>query len=182
MSAVVPMTTARRLDRADGIAVAEKRYLIDATRTPWAPGDFRRIMDGQPADALALAPSAGDLDDYLGPLKIAASSPPDPRPSILMVGMLVDAFPNSRASGAFIDAATHDAVSMGFTPYDIATACQRLRRGSKFLPSIAEFLDECARAKRTTESAISLAERMRDRLEQARLAVAQHGDPNEPRP
>ncbi|CAN1529417.1 hypothetical protein MCEMIH16_01351 [Caulobacteraceae bacterium] len=195
MSAVVPMTTARRLDRADGLQVAERRYLIDPTDTPWKAGswaDIMRLTDGyapqgqswceRVREGLALAPSGQEVADYLARMKEADSTAPDPRASIIMVGMLVDAFPNSRASGAFIDAATHDAVSMGFTPYHLATACQKLRRTSKFLPSIAEFLAECASARKHMQSAISLAERMQDRIEQARLALAHQGDTNEPRP
>lgn len=177
MNAVVPI---KRLDRADGLAVSEKRFLIDPTLTPWKSGEWRDVIamtEGYPLSperarqALAIAPDPQAVKSYISELDIAATAQPEPRASIIMVGMLVDAFPNSRASGSFIDAATHDAVSMGFTPYEIAAACQAIRRTSKFLPSISEFLDACAKARDTIKAALYLAEKLAGRIERARVAI-----------
>jgi len=177
MTSVVAM---KRLDRADGLAVSEKRFLIDPCLTPWTYGQSREVMgltDGyalspdRARQALAIAPDVEAVRSYISELTIAATAHPEARASIVMVGMLVDCFPNSRASGPFIDAAVHDAVSMGFTPYEIAAACQAIRRTSKFLPSISEFLDACAKARDTIKSALYMAERLAGCIERARVAI-----------
>jgi hypothetical protein len=181
MNAVVPI---KRLDRADGLAVSEKRFLIDPNLTPWTYAQSREVIgltDGYSLSpdrarrALAIAPDLQAVKSYISEVEIAATAKPEPRASIIMVGMLVDAFPNSRASGSFIDAATHDAVSMGFTPYEIAAACQAIRRTSKFLPSISEFLDACGKARDNFKSALYMAERLASCIERARVAIEEGG-------
>jgi hypothetical protein len=177
MTSVVPI---KRLDRADGLAASEKRFLIDPTARPWTYAKWQELIamtDPYPLSperakqALAIAPDIQAVRSYISELETAATAQPEPRASIVMVGMLVDAFPNSRASGSFIDSATHDAAAMGFTPYDIAAACRAIRRTSKFLPSISEFLDACAKARNTVNTALYLAEKLAGRIDRARVAV-----------
>jgi len=176
MTGVVPI---KRLNAGDGLRIAEDRFLVDVTATPWTKdgwGELVSVADStwlspeRARRALEAAPADYQVKGYIAALE-ATLTAPDPRSTVVMIGMLVDAFPNSKASGAYIDAATHDVVSSGFSPFELATACRDIRRSCKFLPSIAELLDACAKVRKSNQSGLYLAQRLERALDRLRIAA-----------
>lgn len=62
-----------------------------------------------------------------------------------LLGLFLDAFPNARPPSAstFFETLAHDIRDVGFTEAVVAETCRDLRRRSKFVPTVAEFLEAC---------------------------------------
>lgn len=136
--------------------------------------ELEREAERLPSDQAAALeasrlPSLADLERLEQQVTDALDAPPEPRATKILVGLMIDAFASSRIGQAetFIEALVHDVVDEGHSPMVVASACQRLRREQKFLPTIAEVLDACDAAKRLLGSMPTTIRMVADRKSRA---------------
>lgn len=79
----------------------------------------------------------------------ALSAPADDRKNRVLVALMVDAFPNSRAADAGVQVETllHDLGEENFAPLVVAQALRSLRKTERFQPGIAEVLTACTKVR-----------------------------------
>ncbi len=167
------------------LAKIEAAYIAPIGSVPGASvyKDLRRLLDDDGtarerwralSRALEIAPSTGELETFIAAGGHALDAAPDSNKSRMMIGLLLAAYPNGRPSdfNTYADTLLHDVLSMGFSPHVIAHACQSIRREVKFLPSVAEVVAACTKARGEIASAHRLATILRERLIAAREAVA----------
>lgn len=70
---------------------------------------------------------------------------PDRNATMLLVGMMLDAFPNSgrEPRDGYYATVVHEIIADGYGPSVVATACREVRRASRFLPTVSEMLEAC---------------------------------------
>ncbi len=179
---------------AKSLAIAESA-LIPVLKAPWpddlyqalatacAPledGGFRYRAPEWRADqidtlrqVIACWPDSETLDAYALPIVEAKTAPPDRAQTTALVGMLLDAFPNGRPANlsAYADSLVHDLLDMRFSPAVVAMACRSIRRGSKFLPSVAEMVEAAESAKEKLSLAIRQANHTAGAMEKAKAIL-----------
>jgi hypothetical protein len=128
------------------------------------------------ARILALGQTVGEIGHQLGQVTEALGATPDPIASRAMIGVLVDCFPNARPPNleVYCSALLHDALSEGYSPFELARACRTIRRRSTFAPAIVELLAACAEAREHLVARKKGLERVRDILVLA-AAMAENG-------
>lgn len=178
----------RSLDIGEGLAKAEATLIVDLkAERPWTDEVFRelwRLTD--PCDlggrggiarcqrALALAPDAGGLKVFIRRLEIVATAAPDQRTNRYLIGLMVSAYPNGRPADldVYCESLLHDAMSLGFSPHVVATACRTMRRTLRFLPAVADFVGACEAQRKEIGAALHYAKRLKARLATAAEIVA----------
>jgi hypothetical protein len=105
-------------------------------------GEGRRISLSEEAETLSKVPPVPMLAKLSTDLEAALAREPDDRINRILIGLMMDAFPNARAAqpGTYADALAHDLRSGGFPPFAVAEGLRAVRRSSVFLPAISEVL------------------------------------------
>jgi len=116
---------------------------------------------GDPAPAL---PTSADARALYEALSKALAQQPDSRTTLVLLGLMVDAFPSARIPQpqTYLEALTADVIDGGYSPAAVAMACREIRRTKTFVPSIAEVLQACEEARKQLVSRRSIAARMVD--------------------
>lgn len=110
---------------------------------------------------VAKLPSPSKCAEALEALRTEVERPANSKANLAMVGILLDVFPSGRPPNlaAYLAGIVHDVTALGFTPSEVATACQTIRRSNTFLPSVAEIIAACTKARDQWRSTLALAER-----------------------
>jgi hypothetical protein len=180
-SAPAATTPSRAAKVRDGLTRSEARFLAPM-QSSWSREAFSaliRLVDyGTPSlrsarEALALDLSPELLRASQAELALALAGPADRGACMVLIGLMVAAYPSGRPADldAYLETLVHDALAMGFTPYVVASACQTLRRTCRFLPSCAEFVEACGKAKDNIERSKRSTEFVLEKLDRARAVV-----------
>jgi hypothetical protein len=127
----------------------EKTYLAPVPEPILHLGSFAGVAEAGRFDlyhrpeVVAAIPVLARLESYALAIAERATGPHHKRFNMAAIGLLVDAFPNGRPRDGYLDALLYDLTSSRFSPYVVAEAFQKLRRTSRFLPTIAEVLQAC---------------------------------------
>lgn len=126
-------------------------------------------------ELLTMFPSPSECAGIVEALRAEVNKPASPKANLAMVGILLDTFPAGRPANlaAYLAAIVHDVTALGFTPSEVATACQTIRRSNTFLPSVAEIVAACTKARDEWQGALQLAERHVDIIAKVRALASE---------
>lgn len=94
---------------------------------------------------LAIIPSLDTLRPLLDFAEQAFNQPADRAQNRLLIGLMVDAYPNARPHSpeTYFEALAHEIGESGYAPVVVACALRGIVREKTFAPSIAEVLGAC---------------------------------------
>lgn len=120
------------------------------------------------------APPLSHLQRLAAEAQRLSSATPNVAVTQLLLGMMLDAFPNAgrEAREGYFATLVHELVSDGYGPSVVAVACRHLRRSAKFLPTVSEVLAQCTEAQEHLASAKRIIEAALARTEEADAVLA----------
>ena len=171
-SSLLDLLQAERLFRQHEREIARTRLPVLRAMDGGAPSAMRAEHDRACREALvgmlAAAAIAPVLQATHDALDLALSAKPDESVVEACLGILIDTrvkLPHNLP--AYLEALIFDLLDEGFPPAIVASACQRIRRESVFLPEISEVLATC---RETLERYHAQRRRVSDAIEARRQA------------
>jgi hypothetical protein len=128
--------------RVRDVAAGNRLSVNDLLNHRWGP---RLCRDLEAAEAAL--PSAQALEKAHAVVEGVLQTPVDPRRTRVMIGLMVDGFPNARPHNpeAYLETLVHEVVETGTRPHVVAVACRTVTRTAKWLPTPSEFLEVCGK-------------------------------------
>lgn len=110
-------------------------------RLGWSD-DGRSITLSEEAEHLSRVPPAAMFEALAREIEAALNRSADDGVNRILIGLMVDAYPNARAAqpGTYADVMARDLLDLGYAPAIVAEGLQKVRRGKPFLPAISEVL------------------------------------------
>ena len=125
----------------------------------------RMLMDPvkdhrQAARFLELAPPLELLEEARDQIAPLAAMEPNPAASAVLLGLLLESFPNAgkETRQTYFATLAHEVNRDRFSPPVVAVAARKLRRIARFLPTVSEVIEACADVRAEIIGTLSLAE------------------------
>lgn len=159
--------TSRR-DAGRALAAIDAKHLKPIPAPPWGDrlGDLLKRSNpdtcrrGDASAVLAEIPPGQALETYRTGVARLLQGPPDRNDTRAMIGLMLAAFPATRAPDpdAYADSLLHYALDARHPPTVVALACRNVVLGRHFAPSVAEFLSACTEAADKLRTHVRMAE------------------------
>ncbi len=147
----------------DQVATLDREYprwrIELYSRPAWRPhtvGERDRSVERWQAVLDALPPMERLESVYRDYVK-ALTDPPAPDMARIVVGLMIDAFPNARPHQpeTYFETLLHELGNSTYSPQFVAVGCAELVRSNTFLPTVAEVLSSCYQVRFKTELIVS---------------------------
>jgi hypothetical protein len=138
------------------------RYFGHDTKDPitdkWAAARF-----------LEIAPPRALLQELWNKAAPLFSQEPRPEVNAILLGLMLDSFPNrgKETRETYFATLDHEVARDGFSPSVVAVATRNLRRSSRFVPTVSEVLEACEAVQTEIVVTFNLADMGLRRLNEA---------------
>lgn len=151
--------------------------LLFGSQPALRPGSLAALQQAE--RFLAESPSYDEAAATREMLALAFNTPPDRDTARVTLGLLLSAYPNAgkEPREEYFATLLHDVVDEGVGPHVLAEACRKLRRETKFLPTIGEVIAACESAKSRLSNGVKTLDRQIELIEAADYIVSVHALP-----
>ena len=131
-----------------------------------------RLIERAREELAALPPNA-DLDALAMRVSDLATAGPDRQRASLIVGLMIDAFPNARPHSpeTYQETLVWELGAGGYPVAAVARACREIVKTKPFLPAIAEVLEEAEKANAHLTRMDTILEKACAKRDQAQAAI-----------
>jgi hypothetical protein len=138
-----------------------------------AAGEYHRAARARAGEYLEAVPTSGLLSRVGGIFATAVEMHIDAVQSRLLLGLMIDGFPNARPHdpATYLETAVHEVTVRRYSPSAVAAARQDIMASCKFLPTVSEVLSVCEEAQKSLETYRKLLEQAVDTRHQIEDAI-----------
>lgn len=128
---------------------------------------------------LASAPDRSEVETLHTSLATAYHAPADRRAASMLLGLLLESYPNSgkETREGYFATLLHDVMDTGVGPYVLAEACKETRRKLRFLPTVSELLGRVGEITYRLRCAVEHLDAVLASFDRCEAIVAAHAAP-----